>query len=59
VEHEIFYEFLLGVCTKLRKATTNFVMSVFRMERLGSHWKMFIKFNIWVPSKNLQDNRCK
>jgi hypothetical protein len=28
VEHEIFYEFLLGVFAKLRKATTSFVMSV-------------------------------
>jgi hypothetical protein len=33
--------------------------SVFRMERFGSNCKIFRKFNIWVPSKNLRDNCCK
>jgi len=61
VEHEIFYEFLLSVWTKLRKGTTDFVMPV-RLQHwttgLGHHWKVLKKFNTWIPSKNLRDNCC-
>ena len=46
----------LGVFSKLRKATSSFVMSVLfsaRMEQLGSHWQIFMKFDIWVFFDNV------
>jgi hypothetical protein len=50
------YEFL-GAFGKLRKATISFVMSSVRpsvrMEQLGSHWTILMKFDIEVFLKNL------
>ena len=50
---------VLGVFAKLRKTTIIFFMSVLsvcpfkRMEQLGYHWMIFMKFGIWVFFENL------
>jgi len=45
---------VLGAFANLRKATISFVMSVclpLRMEQLGCHWTIFMKFDIWLSKK--------
>jgi len=45
----------LGAFEKLRRATISFVMSVcpsFRMDQLGCHGRIFIKFDISVFLEN-------
>jgi hypothetical protein len=40
----------------LQEATISFIMFVcpsVRMEQLGSHWRMFITFDIWQRFENL------
>jgi len=48
--------FFLGAFEKFRKATLSFVMTnrlSIRMEKLGSHIGIFMKFDIWAFFKNL------
>jgi hypothetical protein len=54
--HAVNYVFA-DAFAKLRKETINFVMSVHclsvRTEKFGSHWRIFMKFYIWVFFENL------
>jgi hypothetical protein len=47
-------DWLLETLTKLRKhlLAMSVCLSV-RMEQLGSHWRIFIKFGFWVFFENL------